>query len=127
MGDALLAGASYGWHFAISPHFSIELEAGVDAGYSWYDQFECVHCGKKKASGGRWVVLPKAGINLVVPLGGNEISLAKRCDCEQLDDTIPEVEEVMPPYQPMDRLMMPFMAAQPVEPFVPAIEVEYRL
>lgn len=136
-GDALLAGASYGWHFAISPHFSIELEAGVDAGYSWYDQFECVHCGKKKASGGRWVVLPKAGINLVVPLGGNEISLAKRCDCEQLDDTIPEVEEVtvveevMPPYQPMDRLMMPFMAAQPVEPFVPAIEVEgdrmYRL
>ena len=91
----------------------------MDAGYSWYDQFECVHCGKKKASGGRWVVLPKAGINLVVPLGGNEISLAKRCDCEQLDDTIPEVEEVMPPYQPMDRLMMPFMAAQPVEPFVP--------
>ena len=31
-GDAVMAGLSYGWHFAISPHFSIELEGGVDAG-----------------------------------------------------------------------------------------------
>ena len=30
-GDAVMAGVSYGWHFAISPHFSVELEGGVDA------------------------------------------------------------------------------------------------
>lgn len=83
-GDAIMAGASGGWHFPISPHFSIELEGGVDAGYSWYDQFECKHCGDKTASGGRWLVLPKVGVNLVVPLDGDEESLARRCDCEKL-------------------------------------------
>ena len=69
-GDAVMAGISYGWHFAISPHFSVELEGGVDAGYTWYDQFECKHCGAKKDHGGRWFVLPKIGVNLSVPLGG---------------------------------------------------------
>ena len=92
-GDAVMAGASYGWHFAISPHFSIELEAGVDAGYSWYDQFECKHCGDKKASGGRWLVLPKLGVNISVPLGGDELSLARRCDCEKLETAAGLVDE----------------------------------
>ena len=44
-GHAAMAGVSYGWHFAISPHFSVELEGGVDAGYSWFTQYECKHCG----------------------------------------------------------------------------------
>lgn len=35
-GDAVMGGISYGWHWAISPHFSIELEGGIDAGYAWY-------------------------------------------------------------------------------------------
>ena len=34
-GDAVMAGVSFGWHFPISPHFSIELEGGADAGYTW--------------------------------------------------------------------------------------------
>jgi outer membrane protein OmpA-like peptidoglycan-associated protein len=92
-GDAVMAGASYGWHFAISPHFSIELEAGVDAGYSWYDRFECKHCGDKTESGGRWLVLPKLGVNMVVPLGGDEQSLARRCDCEKMDSKRTEDEQ----------------------------------
>ena len=93
-----MAGASYGWHFAISPHFSIELEAGVDAGYSWYDRFECKHCGDKTESGGRWLVLPKLGVNLVVPLGGDEQSLARRCDCEKMDSK-PEEETPVEPIE----------------------------
>ena len=97
-GDAVMAGASYGWHFAISPHFSIELEAGVDAGYSWYDRFECKHCGDKTESGGRWLVLPKLGVNLVVPLGGDEQSLARRCDCEKMDSK-PEEETPAEPIE----------------------------
>jgi outer membrane protein OmpA-like peptidoglycan-associated protein len=95
-GDAVMAGASYGWHFAITPHFSIELEAGVDAGYSWYDRFECKHCGDKTESGGRWLVLPKLGVNLVVPLGGDELSLARRCDCEKMDSKPEDETEESP-------------------------------
>jgi len=85
-GDAVMIGESLGWHFAISPHFSIEFEAGVDFGYTWFDQFECKHCGTKKAHDDHWFVLPKAGINLVVPFGGDKESLARRCDCELMED-----------------------------------------
>ena len=80
-GDAVMAGVSYGWHFPISTHFSIELEAGVDAGYTWFDRYECQHCGKKIASEDRWFAVPKAGISLVVMLGGNKPAWRKRCDC----------------------------------------------
>lgn len=85
-GNAVMAGASGGWHFPIKHFFSIELEGGVDAGYAWYNQYECKHCGDMKGSGGRWLVLPKLAVNVVFPLGGNELSLAKRCDCERLEE-----------------------------------------
>lgn len=84
-GHAAMAGASGGWHFPIKPYFSIELEGGVDAGYAWYRQYECKHCGDMQSQGGRWLVLPKIGVNLVFPLGGDEESLARRCDCEKLE------------------------------------------
>ena len=109
-GDAVMAGISYGWHFAISPHFSVELEGGVDAGYTWYDQFECKHCGAKKDHGGRWFVLPKIGVNLSVPLGGDKLSLARRCDCEQIDD---KPEEAAPDTTPV--VVEPIVEEEPIE------------
>jgi len=135
-GDAIMAGLSYGWHFAISPHFSIELEGGLDAGYSWYKQFECKHCGEQKDQGGRWLLLPKVGVNLSVPLGGDELSLAKRCDCEKLEqsqesseesqeiavveDTVPaEPEDTIEPFIPAVRLAAPRMTPQKRKAFVP--------
>lgn len=137
-GDAVMGGLSYGWHFAISPHFSIELEGGVDAGYTWYDQFECKHCGNKKDHGGRWLVLPKLGVNISIPLGGDELSLAKRCDCEKLDqkeevpeevqDTVVaaplpvEPEDSIEPFMPATRLKMPMSYPKRVMAFVPYFE-----
>lgn len=137
-GDAIMGGLSYGWHFAISPHFSIELEGGVDAGYSWYKQFECKHCGTQKDQGGRWLVLPKLGVNLSIPLGGDKLSLAKRCDCEKLEeapDTLitqntpitpidsvepePEPMDSLDPYMPVPRLAAPRMTPQKRKAFVP--------
>jgi len=123
-GDAVMGGVSGGWHFAISPHFSIELEAGVDAGYTWYDQFECKHCGAKKAHSGRWFVLPKAGVNLVVPFGGDKASLARRCDCEKIDDK-QEEEELPEGLIPAKRLYaMTVFDVAPVKPSVPVFEVK---
>ena len=137
-GDAVMGGLSYGWHFAISPHFSIELEGGVDAGYTWYDQFECKHCGNKKDHGGRWLVLPKLGVNISIPLGGDELSLAKRCDCEKLEekeeapeevqDTVVatplpvEPEDSIEPFMPATRLKMPMSYPKRVMAFVPYFE-----
>lgn len=131
-GDAVMGGLSYGWHFAISPHFSIELEGGVDAGYSWYDQYECKHCGDKTSSGGRWLVLPKVAVNLSVPLGGNKESLARRCNCDKLankPDSIPADTAVEEPViidnidvEPI--VVTSVLATAPVVARVPKIEVQ---
>jgi outer membrane protein OmpA-like peptidoglycan-associated protein len=143
-GDAVMAGVSFGWHFAISPHFSVELEAGADVGYTWYTEFECKHCGAQKAQEGSWFALPKVGVNLSVPLGGDKLSLAKRCDCELLDskqdeqpdegvvhqDTVPEEEE-REQLLAARKLPMPLMSPARVEPYVPSFVVsgdsKYRL
>lgn len=93
-GDAIMFGISGGWHFAISPHFSIELEAGVDAGHTWFDRFECKHCGKNIDEHSKgWFALPKLGISLVVPLGGDKQGFEKRCDCEKNFD--PELVDMV--------------------------------
>ena len=95
-GDALLLGASYGWHFALSPHFSIELEAGVDAGITWYQKYECVHCGKQLGNREHgWFALPRLGVNLVVLLGGNREGFEERCDCgKELEDDRNQISEI---------------------------------
>ena len=87
-GDAVMAGLSYGWHFPLSAHFSIELEAGVDAGYAWYDRYECQHCGRKIAEEGRWFAVPKASVSLVVPLDDSKPLFRKRCDCDREEERI---------------------------------------
>lgn len=131
-GHAAMGGVSGGWHFAISPHFSIELEGGADAGYSWYDEYECKHCGTKTNSGGRWLVLPKVGINLSVVLGGNKESLAKRCDCEKLEEApeVVETPDTIEPVEPLEHLeplsapreAVAVTGENPKEPFVPMFE-----
>lgn len=125
-GDAVMAGLSYGWHFPIAPHFSIELEAGADAGYSWFSQFECKHCGNKTNQGGRWLVLPKIGVNLSIPLPADKTSLARRCDCELLDEKPAEPDTIEPlePFIPAERLEVEYDSPQPVVAAVPPFEVK---
>lgn len=133
-GDAVMGGISYGWHWAISPHFSIELEGGIDAGYAWYQEYECKHCGDKKKSGGRWLVLPKIGLNISIPLGGDEQSLARRCDCELLDeapDTTSAPTDTLEPLIPAERLsprmMQPMLVMASVPYFEPKVDQMQRL
>ena len=93
-GDALLMGASYGWQFPITKHFGIELEAGVDAGLTWFDQFTCKHCGEKVADKQRkWFAVPRLGVNLVVLLDDNAKDFEDRCDCGKLSPVSYEYEE----------------------------------
>ncbi|MCR5050737.1 MAG: DUF3575 domain-containing protein [Paludibacteraceae bacterium] len=77
-GDAVMGGLSGGWHFPIASFFSIELEAGISAGYSWYDEFECVQCGFQTGHGGRWLILPKIGVNIAFPIGGDQFTMSRR-------------------------------------------------
>lgn len=122
-GDAAMMGVSGGWHFAISPHFSIELEAGVEMGYSWFDAFQCKHCGIQTAShDGHWFVLPKAGVNMAFPLGGDKASLARRCDCEKLEQAAPQQAPVVKSRESILRGVIEPIQVEPVVAFVPRFE-----
>lgn len=122
-GDAVMGGLSFGWHFPISPHFSIELEGGADVGYSWYKQYQCVHCGAKLGDGGRLFALPKLGVNLSVPLGGDELSLARRCDCEKIEPKQEPEDEPMPQQIGARRLTTEnSLPVEPVVAYVPYFE-----
>ena len=67
-GDMVAGGASYGWHFIVSPHVSFELEGGADVGYAWFDRYNCGRCGTLIDSPRKWFVMPKAGVNIVIML-----------------------------------------------------------
>ncbi len=87
-------------------------------------------------------MLPKVGINLSVVLGGNKESLARRCDCEKLEEAqevqevqeVSEVQEVQEVQEPVERIepVEPVVAivpeavvpVAPVVPVVPAVEVK---
>lgn len=125
-GDAVMGGLSFGWHFPISTHFSIELEAGADIGYTWYKEFECKHCGAKKTQGGSWFALPKLGVNLSFPLGGDKESLARRCDCELLDQKTEEQPDTAIAEEPVERLdvvkrLWPAVGPVAMLPYTPSI------
>ena len=64
-GDAVMAGVSYGWSWILSPHWSLELAADVDGGYTWYEEFECVYCGTSYGPKRQWFVVPKLDVNVI--------------------------------------------------------------
>ena len=90
-GDAVMAGVSYGWSFPVSKHVAFELEAGVDAGYTWYGKYECPHCGALLAQERKWFAVPKAGVNISILLPAEE---REDCPCKyQKEEELPEKEE----------------------------------
>lgn len=64
-GDAFMAGASYGWSWILSPHWSLELAAGLDGGFTWYEEYDCVYCGTHYGPKKLWFVLPKFDVNII--------------------------------------------------------------
>lgn len=65
-GDFLGAGLSYGYHFILSPRWSIETSLGVGFLRTKYERYRCFHCGEQTGSGTRNFIAPtKAAVSLV--------------------------------------------------------------
>ena len=65
-GEFMGAGLSYGYHFILSPRWSIELEAGAGFMHARYDRYRCFHCGEKTGEGKRDFLTPtKAAVSIV--------------------------------------------------------------
>ena len=67
-GKAFGIGAFYGYSWIISPHWSIEAEAGVDVGFAHFKEYNCSHCGAFLRKDTKPFVAPKVGINAVYNL-----------------------------------------------------------
>ncbi|GAB6123780.1 DUF3575 domain-containing protein [Dysgonomonas termitidis] len=65
-GDLFGAGFSYGYHWMLSPRWSLEATFGFGYAYSDYDKYECKTCGKLLESGSKHYFGPtKAGISII--------------------------------------------------------------
>lgn len=64
-GDLAAIGASYGYSWVLSPHWSLEAEAGLDLGYTWSDRYDSRKCGTYRGSDNKFLVLPKLALNIV--------------------------------------------------------------
>ncbi len=64
-GDMVAVGASYGYSWILSPHWSLEAEAGMDVGYTWFKNYDCVHCGTYYGKDKKAFLMPKVGVNIV--------------------------------------------------------------
>ena len=64
-GDLAAIGASYGYSWILSPHWSLEAEAGLDLGYAWSDRYDSPKCGTYRGSDNKFLVLPKLALNIV--------------------------------------------------------------
>lgn len=64
-GDLAAIGASYGYSWILSPHWSLEAEAGLDLGYAWSDCYDSRKCGTYRGPDNKFLVLPRLAVNIV--------------------------------------------------------------
>ena len=65
-GDFLGLGGSYGYHFILSPRWSIETSLGVGFLHIGYERFRCLHCGEQTGGGYKNFIAPtRAAVSLV--------------------------------------------------------------
>ena len=65
-GDFLGLGGSYGYHFILSPRWSIETSLGVGFLHIGYERYRCLHCGEQTGGGYKNFIAPtRAAVSLV--------------------------------------------------------------
>ena len=65
-GDFLGLGVSYGYHFILSPRWSIETSLGVGFLHIGYERYRCLHCGEQTGGGYKNFIAPtRAAVSLV--------------------------------------------------------------
>lgn len=69
-GDLIALGVFYGYSWPLGRFWNIEPFIGVAVGYTWYNRYECGHCGEKIGRDHKWFAMPQAGINIVYNIPG---------------------------------------------------------
>jgi hypothetical protein len=124
------AGITYGYHWALNHHWSIEALLGLGVVYTKYDQYECRTCGKNHGNNSRTFFAPtRLAVNLVYTFGKS-----KARDIETVylpgenihtTDTV-LIKEVVP-IQPTLEEMFPFVHRVGLPSSGTHMPVRYRL
>jgi len=65
-GDFLGLGVSYGYHFILSPRWSIETNLGIGFLHAGYERYRCLHCGEQTGGGHKNFIAPtRVAVSLV--------------------------------------------------------------
>lgn len=105
-------GTSWGYDipFGKNKNFNLEFEVGADLCYTWFDKYECDHCGNPLGSDNKWFVLPKLGVNLawLLPLRDVYQDRWYACECDYVEEG-------------QSLVNIPYVAPEERGPFVPAM------
>lgn len=69
-GDLAAVGAYYGYSWPLGRYWNLETHIGLAVGYTWFDRYECGHCGKKIGDDKKVFVMPQAGVSIVYNIPG---------------------------------------------------------
>ena len=100
-GDLAAVGAYYGYSWPLGRYWNLETHIGLALGYTWFDRYQCGHCGKKIGSDKKVFVMPQAGVSIVYNIPGRPRKVEQPV-------VLPAVEE-------------PVTAAMDVQPFVASL------
>ena len=64
-GDLWALGAFYGYSWTLGRYFNFEALIGAAVGYTRFDRFECVHCGRLLGREKKLFAMPQAALNIV--------------------------------------------------------------
>ena len=67
-GDFRGLGVSYGYHFILSPRWSIETSLGVGFLHIGYERYRCLHCGEQTGGGYKNFIAPTRAAGSLVYL-----------------------------------------------------------
>jgi hypothetical protein len=68
------AGITYGYHWALNHHWSIEALIGLGVVYTKYDKYECRNCGKNHGNNSRTFFAPtRLAVNLAYTFGKSKV------------------------------------------------------
>ena len=90
-GDMGALGVFYGYSWPLGRFWNVEALIGAAIGYTQYDRYECVHCGKKLGRDKKLFGMPQAAINIVYNIPGRP---AKKVAAEEPVVVAPPTSEL---------------------------------
>lgn len=103
-GDMVALGAFYGYSWPLGRFWNIEALIGAAIGYTKFDRYECVHCGKKLGSEKKLFGMPQAAINIVYNIPGRPAKIISAEEPVVIAPPTPEPE----PFEPVIRAVPDF-------------------